>query len=301
MLKLVVLCATFALIICDNGALCCDEDTFNNTAITVIGVRGIDTISGCLMPIGALEKVSYVQIVNETVPILNKGAVKSLPNLVDLILENNGINDIVPGAFFNLSKIYLMRLRNNNLRILREGVFNHLPVSELNLMNNSISIIEPRAFDNMPKLSIIILDNNKIAEWNRDWFTNTPKINTLSFKNNVITYIPPRAFHNINGFHDVNGRNVSTNIYLSENKIAVIDPNALQELNVVGWLFLDENDIRDVPEGLLDPLQHIDWLKLSFNKLPCVPDKIIDRIPTISHYLDGNPLTDACKSKLKHV
>lgn len=300
MFKLILLLLMFSLSEL-NFVSCCDEDTFNNTAITMIGVRGVDTITGCLAPVGPLEKVSYIQIVNETVPVLYRGAVKSLPLLVDLILENNGINDIVPGAFYNLSKIYLMRLRNNNLRVLREGVFNHLPVSELNLRNNSISVIEPRAFDNMPKLSIIILDNNNVAEWNSDWFTNTPKINTLSFKNNKIHYLPIRSFQNIRGFHDVNGRNVSTSIYLSDNQISEIDPHALQGLNVVGWLFLNDNNIKEIPENFLDPLMNIEWLKLSFNKLNCVPDKIIQKLPTIAHYLDGNPLTDECKAKLKQV
>lgn len=279
----------------------CNEDTFNNTAVTVVGVRGVDTVTGCIAPIGPLEKVSYIQIVNETVPVLYKGAIKSLPHLVDLILENDGINDIMPGAFYNLSKIYLMRLRNNNLRVLREGVFNYLHVTELNLRNNSISVIEPRAFDNMPRLSIIVLDNNKITEWNGDWFTNTPKINTLSFKENKIRHLPIRSFHNIRGFHDVNGRNLSTSIYLSDNQISVIDPNALEGLNVVGWLFLNDNNINDIPENLLDPLTHIEWLKLSFNKLNCVPDKILKKLPAVAHYLDGNPLTDECKTKLKQL
>lgn len=279
--------------------LCCEESTFNNTRITIVGVRGIDFVSGCLEPVGALEKGSYIQIVNESVPVLNRGAIKNLPNLVDLILENNGILDIAPGAFYNLSKLYLMRLRNNNLQIIREGVFNALPVSELNLVNNSISIIEQKAFDRMPKLSIVFLDYNRISHWNINWFTYSPQINTLSFKNNLITHLPSRSFGNIKGFHNVNGRNVSTNIYLSENKISYIDPRSLEGLDVLGWFFLNGNDIYQIPESLLDPLTHIDWLKLSFNNLTCVPDKIFEKIPTVSHYLDGNPLTEECKIKLK--
>lgn len=277
---------------------CCEQETFNNTAVTVIGVRGIDTITGCLRPVGPLQKATYIQIVNETLPVLYKGAVRDLPNLVDLILDNNGITTIMPGAFYNLSVLHLLRLKSNNLREIKQGVFNYLNVVELNLMNNSISVIDAGAFDNMPRLAVITLDDNKIIKWSKDWFTNTPQINTLSFKNNLITIIPAKAFHNIRGVHFVNGRNVSTNIYLSDNKINYIDSQAFEGLETIGWLLLNKNEIIELPDDLLEPIQKIEWLKLSFNKLTCVPDKMLQKLPSVSLYLDGNPLSEDCKIKI---
>lgn len=287
------------LVIFKNKVSCCEQETFNNTAVTVLGVRGVDTVSGCLKPIGPLQKATYIQIVNETVPVLYKGAVSDLPNLVDLILDNNGITTIMSGAFNNLSMLHLLRLKSNSLKEIKLGVFNNLNVVELNLMNNSISVIETGAFDNMPRLSVIILDENKIMKWNKDWFTNTPQVSTLSFKNNLIAFIPAKAFQNIKGVHYANGRNVSTNIYLSENKISYVDSHALEGLETVGWLFLNRNEIVELPDDMLEPVHNIEWLKLSFNKLTCVPDKIFQKIPSVSLYLDGNPLTEECKVKVK--
>lgn len=276
----------------------CDYPTFKNTSVTVVGVRGVDKISGCLEPDGALEKASYIQIINQSIPVLYSGAIRNLPNLVDAVLDNNGIIEINAGAFYNLPKLQLMRLENNNIEVLKNGVFNNLMIKELHLMNNSISVIDQGTFNHMPQLTILNLDKNRLSNWNGDWFLYTPTISNLSFKSNQLKHIPKGAFRNLKGFHIIAGRNITTNINFDDNLIETIDPNALEGLNVLGWLFLSKNKIRELDENLLDPLENIDWLKLSFNQLSCVPDKIIEKIPTVTRYIDGNPLSDYCRAKI---
>lgn len=276
----------------------CDYPTFKNTSITTVGVRGVDFVSGCLEPDGILEKASYVQITNQSVPVLYKGAIRNLPNLVDVVLDSNGIIEINMEAFQNLPKLRLLRIKDNKLEVIKVGVFNHLPLSELNLVNNSISVIEPGAFSDMPALGLLSLDHNKIAHWNAEWFTNSPEITALSFKNNRLRTIPSGAFVHVKGLHVISGRNVTTNIYLDENEIESIDKDAFKGLEMLGWLFLTKNRLQEIDPQLLAPLISVDWIKLGYNKLTCVPDEVIQKVPTIGNYLDGNPLTDECKLKL---
>lgn len=294
-------CPLLLLLLFFGSSKCCEKSSFSNVSVTIVGVRGIDRISGCLEPAGLLEKVSFVQIINQTVPTLYRGAVKDLPLLADLILENSGVSSLEPGAFYNLSNLRLLRLQDNKIQEIRNGVFNGLPVSEISLKNNNISHIEEAAFDNLTQLQIIYLDNNRLTTWQSNWFTHCPEIKELSFKDNFIRDIPAHAFKNIQGVHHVNGKTIYTNIYLDNNEIERIHPDALVGLKNLGWLILDRNNLREIPENLLDSIEEIDWLKLDSNQLTCVPNKVLNKVPNLSNYLEGNPLDDNCKAILSKL
>lgn len=278
---------------------CCERETFHNTTVTLVGVRGIEKFTGCFEPSEALEKVSLIQIINETLPVVYEGAFKNLPSLVDIILDGDQIRNIYPGAFQNLERIYCIRIRNNYINEINEGIFNYLPLRELNLANNSITVINKNAFNDMPELAILLLGNNKLKQWNSEWFFNTPKLSTLNFACNSIEYLPARAFQNVHGVHVVNSVNVTTNIHLNTNNISYIDPAAFDGLNVLGWLFLNENQLTYIDREVFASLKQLDWLKLDHNQLHCVPDDLIHLVPNVKYYLEGNPLTDECKYRLE--
>ncbi|KAJ8984466.1 hypothetical protein NQ317_012532 [Molorchus minor] len=217
---------------------CCIENTFNNTAVTLVGAKDIRTITGCFEPTEDLVKVSYIQIVNESVPILRRGAINGLPNLVDVVLERNSMQDIDPDSFYNLPKLYLIKIKQNNIRVLREGVFNGLNLTELCLTDNNIEIIYPNAFDDMPKLSILFLNENKITRWRSDWFKRSPQVSVLNFEYNLITTVPYRCLQNVKSSHLIGNVRVDTNVQLNNNRIKKIEDGAFEGLEMLGWLFL---------------------------------------------------------------
>lgn len=277
---------------------CCERDTFYNTTVTLVGVRGVEKFTGCFESSETLQKVSLIQIINETVPIIYKGAFNNLSSLVDIILDGDQIRAIYPGAFENLERIYCIRIRNNYINEINEGVFNNLSLSELNLMNNHISVIHKNAFNDMPELTVLLLNDNKLRRWNRDWFLNTPKLSTLNVAHNLIEFLPARAFKNVNGVHVVNSVNVTTNIHLNSNNISYIDPAVFEDLQVLGWLFLHKNHITYIDERVFATFKQLDWLKLDHNQLQCIPDNLIRLTPNVKYYLEGNPLTEECKNRL---
>lgn len=288
--------AFLSLLLCCGS--CCERETFQNTTVTLVGVRGVEKFTGCFESSEVLEKVSLIQIINETVPVLYEEAFSGLSNLVDIILDGDQIRAVYPGAFQNLEQIYCIRIRNNYIQEISEGVFNYLPLTELNLVSNNISIIHRNAFNNMPKLTILLLTDNKVKQWNSDWFVNTPKLSTLNFAHNLIEYLPARAFQNIKGSHVVNSLNVTTNIYLNSNNISYIHPTAFDGLDLLGWLFLNKNRLSSIDDRAFASLKHLDWLKLDHNQLTCVPDGLVTLAPNVKYYLDGNPLSEDCKNRL---
>ncbi|XP_071056793.1 chondroadherin-like [Onthophagus taurus] len=289
----------FSSLILGAQASGCLQHSFNNVSVTVVGVRGVDRISGCLEPIGTLEKVSYVQIINQTVPVLYKDAVRDLQYLVDFVLDGSQVASVERGSFSNLPLLKLLRLKDNKIREIREGVFNDLMITELNLSNNDIVRIERGALDRLPNLEVVNFDRNRIQTWNEDWFLQTPNVNTLSFQENEIKRIPRRAFQNVHGTHQIAGRKVMTNIFLNNNLISDVDPKSLEGISALGWLFLNKNEIRVIPDDFLDNIEQIDWLKLNFNQLNCLPEKIFDKVPNVVNYLEGNPLNEDCKTRFK--
>ncbi|KAJ8949801.1 hypothetical protein NQ318_000499 [Aromia moschata] len=260
-----------------NLSSCCSINTFNNNSVTLAGAKDIKIISGCFEPNNNLIKVSLIQVVNETVPILRRDAIHSLPNLVDIILEKDYITDIEPGAFYNLTKLYLLKIKFNNIRTIREGIFNGLTLTELCLTDNNIEIINPNAFDDMPKLSILFLNENKVA--------------VLNFENNLITTVPYRGLRNVKGEHTVDNVKVGTNVQLNGNKIRKIEDGAFEGLETLGWLFLHKNEIEEISEESLGTLRSVEWIRLDNNNLKCVPGKLVKISPKVIYYLYSNPLS----------
>lgn len=278
--------------------VCCERETFQNTTVTLVGVRGVEKFTGCFEPSETLDKVSLIQIINETIPVIYEGAFTNLSNLVDVILDGDDIRAIYPRAFQNLERLYCIRIRNNFVYEIGEGIFNYLPLSELNLVNNSISVVHRDAFSHMPNLTILLLNDNNLKRWDSDWFFNTPKLSTLNFAHNLIEFLPARAFKNVNGVHVVNSVNVTTNIHLNSNNISYIDPAAFEGLHVIGWLFLHKNRVSTINSRTFESLKQLDWLKLDHNRLRCIPDELVRLVPNVKYYLEGNPLTQECRERL---
>jgi len=279
------------------------ESTFDNTSVTLVGAKDVKTISGCFAPVDEFLKVSYIQILDENVPVLKRDAISGLPNLVDIIIDNSSITDLESGCFWDLPKLYLIKLRHNNFKTVREGVFNKLPLTELSLTNNSIETIHPKAFNDLPNLTILLLDQNKLSYWSGEWFIGSPKINVLNFEFNWISNLPSGALRHVNGVHydsRVN-LNISTHVHLNNNKIRYLSDGAFSGIETFGWLFLHRNELEEISESSLGSLKTIDWVRLEHNQLRCIPRKLVDISPKVLWYISNNPLTEECRNWYEEV
>lgn len=272
--------------------------TFLNTKVTLGGARDVKTVTGCFSPTDEFIKVSYIQIINENITALKRNAISGLPKLVDVIIDTSNITDLESGCFSDLPQLYLIKLRHNNFKTVREGVFNKLTLIELCLSNNSIETIHPKAFNDIPNLKILQLDQNKLSYWSGEWFLGSPKISVLNFEYNLITNLPTAAFQNINGLHydaQVN-LNVSTNVYLNNNKMRYLSDGAFNGIENLGWLFLHKNELEEISEASLGTLRSADWIRLEHNNLKCIPRRLVDISPKVLWYISNNPLTAECKN-----
>lgn len=256
--------------------------------------------------------------------VLFEAAIKGFHSLKRLMLTDMKITLIEAGAFQDLPNLETLDLRRNLLEEIEDGVFSLLNMTQLFLQGNKIKRIGANAFDNMEYLEVVCLDNNMLTAVDPQWFGNTPNVQYISLRQNLIDGLPARAFNNVRGLHVTDdGDTVTTDIYLSKNRIKTIDPEAFGNFEVLGDLYLNSNKLKTldarvfkslkavevlslaknklirIDEGLLSSVGDIRELDVSFNKLNCLPYSIVSRVnKTI---LIGNKdFNCACLNKLKN-
>lgn len=235
----------------------------------------------------------FVHVANGYATYFCAQIVKDISKVSGFKVQNFGITELSNDAFRSFVNIEILHIMQNNLYEIPKGVFNKLPIRDLNLEENGIVDIDPAAFDDMPNLESVALDYNRIYTISGDWFTNTPKINTLYLADNIIEEIPEKAFSYMKSSKNCNlyeENNKCPNIWLEYNNIDYIDPSAFEGLENINNLVIDNNalyEITPIYENL-----NINTLSLEYNEIPYVSKEVLETLKSAnSTYLIGNPLT----------
>lgn len=226
-------------------------------------------------------------------------AVSDMEQLYSFVLQDDDVEEILPGAFRNVSNLRELSIINNKLSIVQDGVFNNLNVSTLDLSNNEITEIDSAAFDDMSLLRTINLQNNKLKLIDNNWFRNCKKLYNLVFEGNLITSIPMEAFKNVIGKHKYNIYELETSIILSNNKIKFIHPKAFNGIEGLGKLYLDQNQIKSLNEDTFKGLKYFKMLDLNNNQLKCLPEDTTNILSADVTYLEDNPWDCECLKIIK--
>ncbi|KAK9874572.1 hypothetical protein WA026_005405 [Henosepilachna vigintioctopunctata] len=197
----------------------------------------------------------------------------------------------------NLPVLRLIKLKKNELKTIKVGVFNNLPVSDIDLSENQIAYIDPGAFSDMKNLLNIRMAHNKIKVWNNNWFENTPLLTRVSFQHNLIEELPRKAFKNMGGEKKFGRVPLTINLLFSYNKIGILYADTFQGLEKINNLWLDNNLINELPKGMFDGVA-IRNLKLGSNKLNCIDDAD-SVLKAESNDIDANPFECKCLDEIK--
>lgn len=241
-----------------------------------------------------------IAVVNLGLDNLQEDTVANSTELETLILDDNGIIEVYPGAFGNLPAVKRISLVNNKMKKVRTGVFNHLPLLILMLSNNQIEEIEVTAFDNMTQLVSIMLGYNKIKRIDSNWFRNCHSLLTISLDGNEITHVPENAFKNVNCVHSVDNNIIRTNIHMGKNKITKIHRRAFGNMTEIGYIWLQENFLSELENELFEGFNFISTLRLNKNNLTCLSDEILSDLKCAKFVkIDDNPWEPICLNKIQ--
>lgn len=232
-------------------------------------------------------------VVNQKLPLLWEVKFTLFNNLETLMIDNCGVKQIKPHAFKDLKPLVDLSLTFNEIRDIKNGVFNFLDVTNLNLSHNKISAIGGEAFDNMSALEKIILDFNELGHWNGEWFFNCTSLKTVSITHNFLDHLPAHAFINFESNDDIN-------FYFSYNKIDRIDSQAFENSGSFGNLFLDWNDLERVDGYVFGKMSGVEYLNLEGDSLRCLSEKFINGVLNMTDAVSikGNPLKCECLKEL---
>lgn len=227
-----------------------------------------------------------------------------LPKLQTIRLENNKINVIKGGTFFNLSSLVNITLTNNELTELNSRTFEETSLEFLHLGGNKLQeipilqnleslqdlILEGNAirnctfhlvFRHMTQLARIGMSNNNIQNLNEDSFENLKQSSVRKFElaRNNITKISNKSFRPLSKLQSLKlGLNPLTDSELS---------NALEGLQQAP---LNSLSIPNINFNGLVPSSSFRWLKsmnlstldLSFNEFYTIPSQCFEDLTQLN-------------------
>nr|XP_005314360.1 toll-like receptor 13 [Chrysemys picta bellii] len=224
-----------------------------------------------------------------TIAYLDKHALKGLYYLTELRLDNNLLTDLYKSSFADLVRLQTLNLRNNRVSILFPWVFGKLgQLQILDLGGNNIRNLTNKSFSGLSSLSKLYLDGNCIKKISSDIFYPVQgTLEVLDLTGNKLQYItktqhksPP--FRHLHKLYDLKlqaqqpygmkiipakffqGLASLRSLYLSENKLLSISPDAFDDLAQLQYLSLADscNGMQDLPSGIFKNLRRLQKLNL---------------------------------------
>ncbi|KAJ8940810.1 hypothetical protein NQ314_010568 [Rhamnusium bicolor] len=200
-----------------------------------------------------------------------------------LLLSDNSIIAIYPGAFIGVRKVKYLELENSGLANLESYVFQELYLLEvLILRKNKFSLIRDKTFDGLNNLKILDLSFNQLVTLNNS-FDPLVSLRVLKLHDNQITRIYGNEFSNLKSLLSLNlENNILTNftiniepdnhlriLNLAKNKLTTdgIKMGSFQNLNNLEELDLSQNYIKNIPPKFFQGLFLLRVLNLHHNKI----------------------------------
>lgn len=242
-----------------------------------------------------IPNVEYdtIKITNQNIPVLVNGSLSNLFKLDELIIDRNNITQIGSDVFFNLPRLRVLSISDNELSTIDSGTFNKLNVSYLTLSRNKINYIVDSAFDDMPNLIQIDLSENLLNSVSGNWFKNSPVVHLLLLQKNLIR---TASFHNLAGVRRFGYVILNLTIDLRHNRLRELHSNVFDGLTNVQELLMDYNFISEVQENVLP--HKTEYLGLTHNNISCFYGDLNKVLTAQVVNIEMNPLQCSCYKKI---
>ncbi|KAM9391741.1 chondroadherin-like protein [Pholidichthys leucotaenia] len=223
-----------------------------------------------------------------TVACVGKNLTESPPTIdeitVKLDLRNNNLQVLSRGAFIHTPYLTHLSLQRSNIIKVKEGAFRALGrVVSLNLAHNKIDILYQESFDGLSSLKELHLDHNHIEEIQPGAFSPLSFLNRLHLSHNQLVYIPNMAFQGL--------LNIKW-LCLSHNSLNNLAPEAFAGLFTLGRLSLDHNELQFFPTQTMARLGEVSHLDMSHNPMIYLGEDSVS-MPKLTHlYLNHTSLQD---------
>lgn len=110
------------------------------------------------------ENLLWLQIVNSSIPVLQRDLCQAASNLRTMNLNNVGIKEISEGALHSCAFLDTVELANNQIHELRTDTFNQNPhLVMIDLSGNQLKSLPSDVFKGLPRLVSLYLPSNQLT------------------------------------------------------------------------------------------------------------------------------------------
>ncbi|XP_068575168.1 chondroadherin-like protein [Cebidichthys violaceus] len=232
-----------------------------------------------------------------TVTCVGKNLTEIPPTIDEITLKldlrNNNLQALSRGAFILTPYLTHLNLQRCSINKVKEGAFRTLGrLVSLNLAYNKIDILYQESFDGLSSLKELHLDHNRVEEIQPGAFTQLGFLNMLALTHNQLVYIPNMAFQ---GLHNIKW------LRLSHNSLNNLAPEAFAGLFTLNRLSLDHNELQFFPTQTMTRLPEVTRLDMSHNPMTYLGEESVSVAKLTHLYLDHMSLQDLSDQALSRA
>lgn len=180
------------------------------------------------------QLVTHIKFRNSNLATISNRLFTHFPNVEILDASHSKLKSL-SSLSFNKSNLSYIFLYHNRLDIIRDHIFVHCPeLKILDLSENEITKVGKFAFKHLSRLEKLDLSRNKIQRLEDGTFEPLTSLEWLWLSKNNLTRISAKLF-------TIANKNLVT-VFVENNKINSISPNAFDFLENLRFLFLTGNE-----------------------------------------------------------
>lgn len=227
------------------------------------------------LPISDIDlNVKNIRFENCVVPTIPTGVFNSFQNIIDVDLEGNEIETIIPGSLDELKLLNRLHLRSNKIREIKVKTFNSLVnVKELNLHYNQISQLGNGCFTNMSRLELLRIGWNKLEYISENVFSGLKSLKHLFLNSNRITRLAVGSFRDLPLLYQLD---------IEHNLLTNLEFGTISKCDSLSILTLSDNNFTHVREDIFYEFSNLHTLSLSNNNIPSLDvQKLLSYTPKL--------------------
>ncbi|XP_049644268.1 leucine-rich alpha-2-glycoprotein-like [Suncus etruscus] len=241
-----------------------------NTACIVLHLKN-GTSVGCFppeqVPRTLPENTIHVVVEFFNLTKLPKEFLQSAPNLRQLHLSNNQLQNLSTNLLRPVPRLQVLDLTRNAITELTPGLFElSEALQTLVVKENRLQQLEASSLQGLCALEHLDLSGNQLSALPLGLLANLTRLRILDVSANRLEALPPDLLR---------GPQQLERLHLEGNRLRVLEKLVLAPQPHLRYLFLGDNQLQEVEAGAFQHLLQLDMLDLANNSLSRVPEGLL--------------------------